>query len=150
MRVLRIALLLFLSLCAVIGAYGAGQGFNEALPDHYHDSDPSVYRFFGFLWGGCGALFAVGALYLLARIVGGDVQLRLPLSAYALVAALIASTMPYEGWIDASGFFDSVGYAINALLIGLTIVLVQVTMRDLERQREQNEGNTSLTGTVDS
>jgi hypothetical protein len=133
MRVLRVALLLFLSLCAVLGAYGAGQGINQALPGHYHDSDPSVYRADGFLWGACSALFAVGALYLLARIIGGDVRLRLPLSAYALVAALVASAMPYEGWIDATGFFDSVGYSINVLLIGLTIALAQITVSSLKR-----------------
>ena len=56
--------------------------------------------------------------------------------------------MPYEGWIDARGFFDSVGYAINMVLIGLTIALAWLTVRDLKRERDHSEGKASQTGTL--
>ena len=115
MQIVKSCLLLRPRSCTLFSVYAAGQGFNEALPGHYHDSDPSVYRFDGFLFAGCGALFAVGALWLLARIIGGNRALRLPLSAYALVEpALVASGLPYEGWIDANGSFNSVGYSITS------------------------------------
>jgi hypothetical protein len=135
MEAARIAFFCFLSLCALYSAFGAGQEFNLALPGHYHDSDPSVYRADGFLFAGLCPLFALGALYLLARIVGGARRLCVPMSGVAMIAALTASLLPYEGWIDATGFLDSVGYSINLLLIGLTVALAQMTVMSLKRQK---------------
>ena len=135
MRAARIALFSFLSLCALYSAFGAGQEFNLALPGHYHDSDPSVYRADGFLFAGLCPLFALGALCVLARIIGGPQRLRLPMSGVLMIAALTASGLPYEGWIDATGFFDSGGYSINLLLIGLTLALAQITVMSLKRQK---------------
>jgi O-antigen/teichoic acid export membrane protein len=139
MQIVSVVFFCLLALCTLFSVYGAGQGFNKALPGHYHDSDPSVYRFDGFLFTGCAALFAMGALWLLARIIGGDKALRLPLSAYVLVAVLVASGLPYEGWIDASGSWNSVGYSINIVLIGLTVALTQVTVSSLRRQKESRD-----------
>jgi hypothetical protein len=122
-------------MCALYSAFGAGQELNTALPGHYHDSDPSVYRADGFLFAGLCPLLALGALYVLARVIGGPQRLQVPMSGALMIAALTASALSYEGWIDATGFFDSVGYSINLLLIGLTIALAQITVMSLRRQK---------------
>jgi hypothetical protein len=135
---LRVFLLLLLSALAALFIWGAGQELEMTIPDpdRYRDSADYLYREGAFYLGAIGALLTLGALYVLARMIRGRRSWRLQLSAYALIPVLPASALPYEGWIDSHGSFDSFGYFINAVLIGAAIGLTWLTIRTLESERE--------------
>lgn len=107
-------------------------------PDRYRDSADYLYRESAFQSGAIGALLALGAVYALAGTIRGRRSWRLPLAAFVLIPVLIASAMPYEGWIDSHGSFDSFGYFINALLIGAAFALTWLTIRNLNQETERH------------
>jgi hypothetical protein len=137
---LRGFLLVMLSALAVLFIWGAGQEIEMTIPDpdRYRDSADYLYREGAFYLGANGALLALGALYVLARTIRGRRSWRLPLSAYVLIPVLLASALPYEGWIDSHGSFDSFGYVINTFLIGIAVALTWLTIRSLERERKRH------------
>jgi hypothetical protein len=129
MQFLRAALLLTLGLGAVLGIFAAGHFVEMTLPGHYRDSPARAYRNAAFYWGAFGALCGLATLYLAAGLVRGRDSWRVPPSGLALIAVLLASVMPYEGWIG------SIGYAVNALLGGLAIALAWLTSQSLSREK---------------
>jgi hypothetical protein len=137
---LRVFLLVLLSALAVLFIWGAGQELEMTIPDpdRYRDSADYLYREGAFYLGAIGALLALGALYVLAGIVRGRRSWRLPHSAYLLIPVLLASALPYEGWIDSHGSYDSFGYFTNALFIAAAIALTWLTIRSLEAERKRH------------
>jgi hypothetical protein len=133
---LRVSLLVILSALAVLFAWGAGQEIEMTIPDpdRYRASADYLYREGAVQLGVIGALFALGAVYVLARIIRGRKSWRLPAAAYVLIPVSLASALPYEGWIDSHGSLDSFGYVINLLLIAAAVDLIWLTVRSLKRQ----------------
>jgi hypothetical protein len=70
---LRVSLLVLLSALAILFIWSAGQEIEMTIPDpdRYRDSADYLYREGAFYLGAIGALFALGAIYVLARIVRG-------------------------------------------------------------------------------
>lgn len=129
---------LVLSGLAALFAWSAGQSVEMTIPDpdRYRDSSDGLYLIVALVMGCIAALCVIAALHLWAMSLSGRVRLRLiPAFAYLLVPGLLASALPYEGWINSWGTLNSVGYVINALVIGICVCLAWLTARRFGNER---------------
>jgi hypothetical protein len=130
MRSVRVALFWILAVAALGCIFTAGDFLERALPGHPRDTSAEALRNAALYSAGFGVLFALAALYLGAGLIRGSATWRVPLSGFLMIPVLLASSLPYDGWIGSGAV------AINLLLLMVAIALAWATVR-CSRRRPQ-------------